>query len=76
MYSSVRVAENKASVDLVLNAPEDLLNQAAINTMHRNMLERSKALGLEDVDLNVSVIPNRVYRFNIDPPAPSRSGDR
>lgn len=40
------------------------------------MLERSKALGLEDLDLNVSVIPNRVYRFNIDPPAPSRSGDR
>ena len=76
MYSSVRVAENKASVDLVLNAPEDLLNQAAINTMHRNMLERSKALGLEDLDLNVSVIPNRVYRFKIDPPAPSRSVDR
>ena len=76
MYSSVRVAENKASVDLVLNAPEDLLNQASIDTMQRNMLERSKALGLEDLDLNVSVIPNRVYRFNIDPPAPSRSGDR
>ena len=34
MYSSVRVAENKATVDLVLNAPEDLLNQAAISTMH------------------------------------------
>ena len=76
MYSSVRVAENKASVDPVLNAPEDLLNQASIDTMQRNMLERSKALGLEDLDLNVSVIPNRVYRFNIDPPAPSRSGDR
>ena len=76
MYSSVRVAENKASVDLVLNAPENLLNQDAINTMHSNMLERSKALGLEDVDLNMSVIPNRVYRFNIEPPAPSRSVDR
>ena len=76
MYSSVRVAENKASVDLVLNAPEDLLNQAAINTMHRNMLERSKDLGLEDVDLNVSVIPNRFYRFNIEPPTPTRSVDR
>ena len=76
MYSSVRVADNKASVDLVLNAPEDLLNQDAINTMHSNMLERSKLLGLEDVDLNVSVIPNRVYRFNIEPPAPSRSVDR
>ena len=76
MYSSVRAAENNASGDLVLNAPEDLLNQASIDTMQRNMLERSKALGLEDLDLNVSVIPNRVYRFNIDPPAPSRSGDR
>ncbi len=34
IYSSVRVAENKAIVDLVLDAPEDLLNQAAINTIH------------------------------------------
>ena len=34
MYSSFLVAENKAIVDLVLGAPEDLLNQAAINTIH------------------------------------------
>ena len=60
----------------MLHAPEDLLNQDSIDTMQRNMLERWKDLGLEDLDLNVSVIPNRVYRFNIDPPAPSQSVDR
>ena len=72
----MRVVENKASVDLVLNAQENLLDQAAINTMHRIMLKRSKDLGLEDLDINASVIPNRIYRFNVQTPAPSRSADR
>ena len=36
MCSSVRVAENKATVNLVLNAPEDLLVQVVIKSMHKH----------------------------------------
>ena len=55
--------DNVASVDLVLNAPEDLLDQAAITSMQQNLLKRSRQLGVDDIDFNISIVPNRVYRF-------------
>ena len=63
LYSNVRVNDNVASVDLVLNAPEDLLDQAAITSMQQNLLKRSRQLGVDDIDFNISIVPNRVYRF-------------
>ena len=58
LYSSVRVNDNIANVDLVLNAPEDLLDEGAIRAMQRNLLKRSGELGLDDVDFNISIVPN------------------
>ena len=65
--SNVRVNDNVASVDLVLNAPEDLLDQAAITSMQQNLLKRSRQLGVDDNDFNISIVPNRVYRFEMNP---------
>ena len=67
LYSTVRVNDNVASVDLVLNAPEDLLDQAAITSMKQNLLKRSRQLGVNDIDFNISIFPNRVYRFEMNP---------
>ena len=67
LYSNVRVNDNIASVDLVLNAPEDLLDQDAITAMQQNLLKRSQQLGLDDIDFNISIVPNRVYRFEMNP---------
>ena len=67
LYSSVRVNDNIAKVDLVLNAPEDLLDEGAIRAMQRNLLKRSGELGLDDVDFNISIVPNRVYHFELNP---------
>ena len=67
LYSNVRVNDNVASVDLVLNAPEDLLDQAAITSMQQNLLKRSRQLGVDDIDFNISIVPNRVYRFEMNP---------
>ena len=50
--------DNIAYVDQVVNAPEDLLNEAAISAMQRNPLMRSKELGLNDIDFNISIVPN------------------
>ena len=66
LYSNVRVNDNIASVDLVLNAPEDLLDQDAITAMQQNLLKRSQQLGLDDIDFNISIVPNRVYRFELN----------
>ena len=67
LYSNVRVNDNVASVDVVLNAPEDLLDQAAITSMQQNLLKRSRKLGVDDIDFNISIVPNWVYRFEMNP---------
>ena len=70
MYSNVRVQDNIAVLDLVLNAPEDLLTQSVLDDVYRRMAEKAVTLGLEDIDVRISVIPNRVYRFDPDGPLP------
>ena len=64
MYSNVIVVNNKARLDLVLNAPEDFLNQSLMDDFYQKMQRRAKDFGLKDLDVNVRVIPNRVYKFN------------
>ena len=64
MYSSVSVVDNKARLDVVLNAPEDILDQSFMNKVNQKMLKRAKGFGLDDLDVNISVIPNRVYKFD------------
>ena len=64
MYSSVSVVDNKARLDVVLNAPEDILDQSFMNEVNQQMLKRAKGFGLADLDVNISVIRNRVYKFD------------
>jgi len=64
MYSNVRVEDNNAVLDLVLNAPENLLTQEVLEDVVQRMSVRAVDLGLEDIDVRISVIPNRVYRFD------------
>ena len=64
MYSSVSVVNNVARLDIVLNAPEDILDQSFMNDVNQQMLKRAKDFGLDDLDVNISVIPNRVYKFD------------
>ena len=64
MYSNVIVVNNKARLDLVLNAPEDFLNQSLMDDFYQKMQRRAKDFGLNDLDVNISVIPNRVYKFD------------
>ena len=64
MYSSVSVVENKARLDVVLNAPENILDQSFMNKVNQQILKRAKDFGLDDLDVNISVIPNSVYKFD------------
>lgn len=64
MYSNVQVKNNEASFDLVINAPEELMKQSVLDEIYRQLLRRSNDLGLAEIDLNISVIPNRVFRFD------------
>lgn len=64
IYSSVSVVNNKAKLDLVLNAPEIFLDQSILDDFHRPMLTRANDCGLDDIDANISEIPYRVYKFD------------
>ena len=65
MYSNVQVDDNKAAFDFVINAPEDLMEQSVLDEIYLQFLKRSKDLGLDDIDLNISVIPNKVFRYDV-----------
>ena len=64
MYSNVIVGNNKVRLDLVLNAPEDFLNHALMDDFYQKMQRRAKDFGLKGLDMNVGVIPSRVYKFD------------
>ena len=41
-----------------------VLDQSFMNKVNQQMLKRAKDFGLDDLDVNISVIPNRVYMFD------------
>ena len=55
MYSSVSVVNNEARLDIVLNAPEDILDQSFMNDVSQQMLKRAKDFGLDDLETSTSV---------------------
>ena len=63
LYSNVRVKKRMVDLDLVLNAPEELMTNAVMEDLYDHILIRVKEFGLSQVNLNLSVIPNRSYRF-------------
>lgn len=63
LYSNISVRKSKVDLDLVLNAPEELMTNEVMDDIYGHMLDRSKDYGLRDVNLNLSVIPNRSFRF-------------
>ena len=63
MYSTVSVVNNKARLDIVLNASESILDQSFVNEDNQGILKRAKGFGLDDLDVNISVIPRRACKF-------------
>ena len=64
MYNNVSVLDNHAIIQLVLNAPEDLLDQAFMDQIYAQMRKKAGLFGLDDIEITISVIPNRVYRYD------------
>ena len=55
---------NKAEVDLVLNAPEALVDDQTFERVMNDLMDCSKSYGLDDTIVNLSVIPNRNLRYS------------
>ena len=70
LYSNVSVIDNEATIDIVLNVPEKLSKQLDLNQIQKNITDRCKMeYGIEEVNINISIIPTRRRRFQLEPPS-------
>ncbi|MAS27182.1 MAG: TIGR00341 family protein [Synechococcus sp. NAT40] len=65
LYSNVRVLDNSATIDIVLNVPEKLVGQIGLDEMQQRIRRQAQdEYGLEEVTINISVIPTQILRYN------------
>ena len=57
LYSNVRVVDSEASLDLVLNAPKKILTRPVFGYVFKRLKAKAVDFGLDDIKINVSVIP-------------------
>ncbi len=56
---------NIATIGLNLNAQEGLITQAVIDDLHQRIITRTrKDYGVDEISVNISVIPNQIFKFN------------
>ena len=71
LYSNIQVVDNKATIDLVISAPEGLFTDGLAQELYEGLSTRTKTdLGLEDVRTTISVIPNQIFKYT-ETPQPS-----
>ena len=65
LYSNVRVVDNTATIDIVLNVPEKLVGKIRLEDIQKTMTDRAKQdFGIREVEINISVIPTQILRYN------------
>ena len=65
LFSNVQVRDNKATVDLVFSAPKGVLTEDLSNNLSAAIVKRGKEdLGLEDINVTISVIPNQINKYS------------
>ena len=65
LFSNVRVSKNNATVDLVFSAPKGLLTEDIANNLSAAIVKRGKEdLGLEEINVTISVIPNQINKYS------------
>ena len=60
------IVDNEASLDLVHNAPEKMLTSPVLDDVFKRLKVKAVDFGLDDIDINVSVISNRVFRYQAE----------
>ena len=72
LFSNVQVRDNKATVDLVFSAPKGVLTEDLSNNLSAAIVKRGKEdLGLEDINVTISVIPNQINKYSGSTPLSS-----
>ena len=63
VYSSLHVQGRTGVFDLVLNIPQSLNKQDLLAPVYTALRQRGKELGLDQLDLNVNVLPSNIFRY-------------
>ena len=63
VYSNLEVKGRSAVFDLVLNVPQSLNKQALLEPLYDSLRDRAEALGLNQLDLNINVVPSSIFRY-------------
>ena len=65
LFSNVRVANNNATIELVLSAQEGLITQPVIDELHQRIFTRARQdYGIGEIKISISVIPNQIFKYN------------
>ena len=64
MCSSISIVYINLWLDIVLNDSEGILDQSFMNEDNQGILKRAKGFGLDDLDVNISVILRRACKFD------------
>ena len=65
LFSNVGVINNNATVDLVFSAPKGVLTEDLANNFSAALVKKGKEeLGLDDIKITISVIPNQINKFS------------
>lgn len=67
LYSNVQVEANAAVIDLVINVPNQLVDELQLQNIHSDLAEQTKELyDVDAVTINISLIPTQIYRYNLE----------
>lgn len=64
IFSNVSISHNNAKLYLVFSAPENLIEQKHMDRIYSQLKKRARHLGVNDLEVNVSVIPYRVFYYS------------
>ena len=63
IFSNVSITRNNVKLYLVFSAPENLINQEHMDRIYSQLKQRARRLGVQDLEVNVSIIPYRVFYY-------------
>ena len=65
LYSNVRVVNNTATIEVVLNVPTKLVGKIGLAEFQEEFRRGAiKDYGLKEVEINISVIPTQILRYD------------
>ena len=65
LYSNVRVVNNTATIDMVLNVPTKLVGKIGLQEVQEEFrITAMQDYGLQEIEINISVIPTQILNFD------------